>query len=291
LNFTVANHNNRQMSKGFTHYDDVEFEDIPEMITSGFAYASAKFKNNHRLDENYEGEEDVLILDIDEAVTLDQAKILFSKYTNFIITSKSHQIEKNNIVCDRYRVFIKLESTLQDAELRVELINNIFTNFPFVDKKCKNPSRFYFASPEDAKVFYNEGKDMPIMCSKLHQEDESNEISTNVQDNKINAYRGVYVLQEITNIFMNEYGEVLEGVYEEGEYSLESKFKGARTVFDNEFYKGNANHAIFSIACMLLNNGVDKDTMADFVIEEVESRSGYPFAKTMAAIKSAIRTI
>ncbi len=288
MNFTVANHNNRQMSKGFIHYDNVEFEDIPEMITSGFAYASAKFKNNHRLDENYEGEEDVLILDIDEAVTLDQAKILFSKYTNFIITSKSHQIEKNGIICDRYRVFIKLESTLQDAELRVELVNNIFTNFPFVDKKCKNPSRFYFASPEDAKVFYNEGKDMPIIYSKIHSiepEEQKEEKET------IEKTRGVYILQELEGIYVNEYGETLEDDYVEGEYSYESMIKGARTVFDTAFYKGNANHCIFSVACMLLNNGMDKDEMADFILKEVEGRSGYPFSKTMAAIKSAIRTI
>ncbi len=166
MNFTVANHNDKYKSSGFIHYDSVEFENIPEMVTAGFAYASGKFKNNHRLDANYEGYEDVLILDIDDKVTLEQAKVLFKKYTNFIITTKSHQVEKNGVIADRYRVFIKLSETLTDAKTRDIFIENIFSAFSFVDGSCKNASRFYYSSPKDAQIFYNEGKDMPIINSK-----------------------------------------------------------------------------------------------------------------------------
>lgn len=286
MNFTVANHNDQYNPNNFIHYDNVEFSDIPEMIMSGYAYASAKFQDNHRLDDKYEGEEDVLILDIDEMVSLEQAQIIFKKYTNFIITSKSHQKEKNGTVCDRYRVFLKLSETLSCPEIRLDFIASIFDNFPFVDKKCKNPSRFYFASPDDAEVFYNEGRDIPIIKTKLPEMDEKRKTLSNEDDY---TPKGIYVFSELTEKWTNEFGEVLEG--EGKEFGRDAIEKGARAIFDEEFVKGNANHCIFKVACMLLKDGFDEDDMANFIIAEVQERSKYSFNKTMAAIKSAIKTV
>jgi len=123
MNFTIASHNDKYNAKEFIHYDSVEFENIPEMVTAGYAYASAKFKGNHRLDINYEGYEDVLILDIDEDVTLEQAKIIFKKYTNFIITSKSHQIEKNKIELNNM-----LDTAIPMVELDANRIEQVLLN-------------------------------------------------------------------------------------------------------------------------------------------------------------------
>jgi hypothetical protein len=286
MNFSVANHNSQYIATGFIHYDNVEFKDIPEMIMSGYAYASAKFTNNHRHLDNYEGQEDVLILDVDDKVTLEQAKCIFKKYTNFIITSRNHQKEKNGFVCDRYRVFIKLAETLSDTEVRVDFIASLFDNFPFVDQSCKDSSRYYFASPEGAEVFYNEGKDMPIIKTKLPELDEKRKTLTNPDDY---TPKGIYVFSELTEKWTNEFGEVLEG--EGKEFGRDAIEKGARAIFDEEFVKGNANHCIFKVACMLLKDGFNEDDMANFIIAEVSERSKYPFNKTMAAIKSAIKTV
>lgn len=279
MNFTVANHNNRYESKGFAHYDDVDFEDIPKMIMSGFAYASGKFKDGHRLDVNYEGEEDVLILDIDENVTLAQSRVIFKKYTNFIITSKSHQKEKNNIVCDRYRVFLKLESTLHEPEDRVNFINNVFSNFPFVDKSCRNSSRFYYSSPDNAEVYYNEGKLFPVITIKA--EERALEVKTECTPSP-SIPEGVYAYIDGLGQWVNSRGEILEG-----EGSLENNLKGARIYLDNEYYSGNRNNALFNCACMLFGDDVDEDDIVDFMMAENEERDSVSFNELMQCIKSA----
>lgn len=281
MNFTIADHNDKFQSKGFIHYDNVEFENIPEMVTAGYAYASARFKDNHRLDINYEGYEDVLILDIDEKVSIDQARIIFSKYTNFIITSKSHQIEKNNIVCDRYRVFIKLETTLNDSNTRDSFISNIFSTYSFVDLKCKNPSRFYYSSPSNAEVFYNIGKDMPIIQIPTGVEATKTEkTSPTINDN-------YFAFNELTELWENKYGEVLEIETN----SIEGKLKGAITLLDNTFYDGNRNHSIFSVSCMLLKDGLSQDDVANFIIKENDRRGGMKLREVMQCLKSAVKTL
>lgn len=279
MNFTVANHNNQKESKGFIHYDDVDFIDIPQMVTSGFAYAGGKFKDGHRKDVNYEGYEDVLILDIDEKVSIDQAKIIFKKYTNYIITSRSHQKLKNKVICDRYRVFIKLSETITSEEDRVEFINNIFSIFPFVDKSCRNSSRFYFSSPEDAEIYYNEGRELPIIKTKL---------STSLSESKTNDTpsqtipKGIYAFKDGLGVWVNSDGEILEG-----ESSLEHNLKGARVYMDEEFYSGNRNNALFNTACMLLGDGIDDDDIIEFMTEENDSRDGVSFNELMQCIRSA----
>lgn len=284
MNFTVANHNDKYNARDFIHYDEIEFENIPEIVTSGCAYASAKFKDNHRLNNNYEGYEDVLILDIDENVNIEQAKTIFEKYTNFIITSKSHQKEKNGIVCDRYRVFIKLAETLDDKDIRLNFIDSIFDAFSFVDSSCRNSARFYYASPSDAIIIYNEGQDMPVIKSSYvlsTVEATETEKMTHSMDSDF------FIFNELTEQWENKYGDVLKG---EGG-GIDSKLKGAITILDDEFYSGQRNHVLFKVACMLLKDGLSEDDVANFIIKENDSRDGLKLSEVMACIKSAIRTI
>ena len=286
--FTVANHNDKYQSKGFVNYDGIEFENIPEIVTSGCAYASAKFKDNHRLDANYEGYEDILILDIDEDVNIEQAREIFSKYENFIITSKSHQVEKNNIICDRYRVFIRLSETLVDNETRKIFIDSVFSSFSFIDSKCKNPSRFYYASPKDALVFYNEGKPMPVIKHESSFKSVADGVEELKKENTTHSISSDYFcFNELTDRWENKYGDILEG---EGG-GVESKLKGAITILDDEFYSGNRNHCLFKVACMLLKDRLSEDEVANFIIKENDERDGMKLSEVMSCLKSAMRTI
>lgn len=283
MRLSIANHNNEKNPKGFINYE-INFLDIPLKVKSGFCYSACKFKDNYRLDSNYEGCEDVLILDIDDECNIEQAQKIFSEYHYFIITSKSHQKLKNDKVCDRFRIFIELEETINNFELREKFINNIMDRYSFVDKACKNRSRFYYSSPFDALVLHNKGCKMKIIDIEntfIHTETKKEIKSIN--------YDEVYILDFLTGLWVNKYGESLEN--ENTFDNIESKLKGACVILDNEFYKGNRNNAMFKVISMLLNDGLNDDDILDFITKENEIRGKIGFNELMACFKSAKRNI
>ena len=285
MNFSIANHNDAKNPKGFINYEDVEFLNIPEMTTSGFAYSAGKFKDGHRNNDNWLGYEDVLILDIDDGCTIIQAIEIFKRYENFIITSRSHQKNKNGLVCDRFRIFIHLEETINDKTLRDKFMLQSMDTFCFVDKSAKDRGRFFFSSPTDAKVIYNNGKKMPIIITEIAIEDKKDTKSMIIPGNDI------YRLCEIRECWIDKNGNVLENNVTENGLNIDAKLKGAISLLDKEFYKGNRNHAIFKACTMLLKDGISNDDVADFIIKENETRDSVPFKELMAIIKSAIRTV
>jgi hypothetical protein len=255
------------------------------MVMSGFAYAAGKFKDGHRKNDNWLGCEDVLILDIDDGCSFAQACTIFDKYEHFIITSRSHQKEKNMVVCDRFRIFIHLKETINDLVLRDKFIRRVMDIYYFVDKSTKDSGRFFYASPADAKVYYRAGIKMPLTV-----------IETALQPIKeVNAINipseNIYRLCELTEQWIDKNGNVLECQFDDDGLNIEGKLKGAMRVLDNEFYSGNRNHALFKTTTMLLNDGLNENDVANFILKENESRGGIPFKEVMAVIKSAIRTI
>lgn len=286
MRLSIANHNEAKNPKGFINYD-IDFLDIPNKIKSGFCYSACKFKDNYRKDENYLGCEDVLILDIDDNCTIEKAKEIFKNYEYWIITSRNHQKLKNDKVCDRFRIFFLLEESLNDSNIREIFINNVMERYPFVDSSCRNRSRFYYASPGDAICLYNKGSKFKIInLDFTHKQKEIQKI----EKKPIQHLDEVFILDELKGIWINKYGEILENEQKEisdEEYCL----KGAKSYLDTNFYKGNRNNAIFSVFSMLLQDGLDEQTILDFVIAENDVRGKIPFNELMACFKSAKRNL
>lgn len=288
MNLTIANHNSLKIIKGYQHYNDLDFIDLKEIVLSGYNYVACKLKDEIRKDDNFDGCVDVLILDIDNDCSIEQAKQIFKDYEYFIITTKSHQKSKNDLVCDRFRVFIPLEETVNDRFLIEKIYSDVILIYPFIDNACRNVSRLFFSSPKDAEIFYNEGKKYSIDIL------ESISINENLQPQQkekknINVnYESVYILNELTGLWVNDFGETLES---ESLDDTEAKLKGARVLLDREFFKGNRNNACFSAICMLLNDGLSDDIVLDFITAENDARGKIPFNELMACFKSAKRTI
>lgn len=283
--FTVATHNDAKNAKGFINYDDIEFNDIPEIVTSGYAYSAGKFKDEHRKNDNWIGCEDVLILDVDDGCTIKQAMEIFKKYRHYIITSRSHMKDKNGLVCERFRIFLQLENTINDISTRDAFIRGVMDVYCFVDGSCKDRGRFFYSSPSDAEVFYNEGKLFPVIVTETPQ------ITPKVQKAMIIPSNDIYRFCELRNVWIDKHGNELESGYSDDGINYEAKLKGAISVLDNEYYSGNRNHCIFKVACMLLNDGLDEDTVANFLIDQNNQRDALPFKELMSVIKSAMRTI
>ena len=75
----------------------IGFNDIPNLIkgTYGKNYSAGTFVDAHRKIENFIKRSNLIILDIDDGTTMEDARFKLSNYRGFIATTKSHQIEKN----------------------------------------------------------------------------------------------------------------------------------------------------------------------------------------------------
>jgi len=287
MNFTVANHNNAKNPNGFVHYQTVEFSDIPQMVMSGYCYCACKLKDEYRVDNNFEGFVDVLIIDIDDSCTIEQAKIIFKQYEYFIVTSKSHQKDKNGLVCDRFRVFLLLDKTIDDRKTMEEVYIGFINKYPFVDVKCKNVSRFFYSSPSDALVFYNKGRKYKTnICHSVNPSGVESKNDTS-PISKVTSSE-IYRYSELKEMWITDSGLTLEV---ENQDKKENKIKGGITFLDNEFYSGNRNNAMFSCACMLLKDGLDEEEVVKFLVEENEKRDSVKFNEVVQCVRSALRTI
>lgn len=123
-----------------------------------------EFKDNYISDDNYLEEGNIFIIDVDEDLTLADAKNLFSSMTYLITTTKSHQKEKNGVICDRFRIiFPTLSKFHLDYKTYSETYMNVINalGIPEADSKCKNASRWYYGNP-DGEHWYNEGERLDI---------------------------------------------------------------------------------------------------------------------------------
>ena len=240
MNLTISNHSNIKNTNGYEHYNNLEFEDLENIVKSGFHYVACKLKNEVRNDKNFDGFVDLLILDIDDGCTIQQAKQLFSKFEFFLITTKSHQKLKNDLVCDRFRVFLQLEKTIFIRQQIEQIYSDILTIYPFLDSACRNVSRLFYSSPVDAYTYYNEGVKYPVKTLSFYKTFFE---APKVEKEPIKHIDEVFILNELTGVWINKYGEVLEqeNNITDNEYYL----KGAKTLLDNEFYKGNRNNIIY----------------------------------------------
>ena len=264
--FSVANHNEAKNPKGFINYDDVEFSDIPKMVMSGYAYSAGKFKDNHRKNDNWIGCVDIIILDIDDGCTIIQAQHIFKSYEHFIITTRSHQKDKNGLICDRFRIFLHLNKTINDAETIDKLMHKVMGLYFFVDQSTSDKGRFYFASPNNAEVFYTEGKLYPVIVMETHQ------IMPKEQKPMIIPSDDIYALNELTNQWEDKNGNELESGYSEDGVNYESKIKGIRIFMDGNYYNGNKHHCLVSCIYMMRNDGFDDDHIINWLFDECSVR-------------------
>lgn len=106
---------------------------------------------NNRNTEYFEGA-NVLGLDVDSGCTLSDALEIFKDYKHIIATSKSHQIEKNGFICDRFRVILFPETSITSSDEMTETLTNLMEEYPFFDSQCKDSARFFWRSVETISI-------------------------------------------------------------------------------------------------------------------------------------------
>ena len=139
---------------------------------------------SHHLYENYRKEDHVIsgfnmvVLDIDDGVSMDTVQLLLRDYTSLIYTTKRHTDAAN-----RFRVLLPMSHTLKlDANEFKEFMNNIFEWLPFdVDTQTNQRSRKW--QTFNGKHEYNSGKllDSLLFIPKTSKNEERKKVINDQQ--------------------------------------------------------------------------------------------------------------
>lgn len=144
---------------------NIEFSKLIDIIKSDYRqYSPFTFKDGIKKSDNWSNEnQDLLILDIDDGLTIDEAKEQFKYYEYLLATTKSHQIDKKGLKCDRYRVIIPAKN-IPRGDKYFEIMRVLEDRFTFIDKQV-NTKTGAFLGNFNCEHFYNKG--VIFDCSPL----------------------------------------------------------------------------------------------------------------------------
>jgi replicative DNA helicase len=108
VTISVAKHNNAKDPSNFIP-KNVAWDELLDVMTMGKAYSPSLFKDNYRKSSNYLGGNEVVFLDIDDGMTLKEAEVMFANLKAILVTTKSHQKDKNGLTCDGFSVVLRLD--------------------------------------------------------------------------------------------------------------------------------------------------------------------------------------
>ena len=83
----------------------IEFNQLHN-ITSTKNYSPFTFNDGKRNQVNSKTH-NLICFDIDEGLELKKAIDLCSNFKSLIVTTKSHQVDKKGLICDRYRIVVE----------------------------------------------------------------------------------------------------------------------------------------------------------------------------------------
>ena len=145
-------------------YDPAPFDQLHNLTQSkDLHWCNHAFNGGKRNEDSAIAGFNMIVLDIDDGVPMSTAKELLSDYKALFYTTKSHQIEKNGITCDRYRIILPMNFRLElDAKDYKEFMKNLFAWLPFrVDEATGQRARKWLTS---AGTFeYRDGELLDIL--------------------------------------------------------------------------------------------------------------------------------
>ena len=235
---------------------NIPFEKICDLVKSKFNYSAGLFKDNYRNSDNYMNFSDLIILDIDDGLTIDEAKKVFMQFDYIIATTKSHQKEKNNKVCDRFRVILPTDKSIHLNKLEYsKMMEEVYQDYPFVDTVCKDASRFYFPS-KDSEVYLHNG-----FCNFYWEDYHDKAIKKSIE-NEDNQRRK----RQLEKTFSNklEYGNGEKIDYIRNILGTEKLLKLIK--YDEKYISGQRNKTLYSYGRYFLDLGFDNEETKDILL-------------------------
>ncbi len=125
----------------------------------GMHWCAHHLNRGHRSDDNVKPGFNMIVIDVDNGVSLDTAKFLLKGYKCMFYTTKRHQTEGE----DRFRIIFPTNYTLRlDADDYKEFMRNFYDWLPFGvdDGTCDRPRKWM---THDAGVDYLEGEIVDVV--------------------------------------------------------------------------------------------------------------------------------
>jgi len=168
---------------------ELEFNSIADWVTQEkkVCYAPVGFKDGKRNNESTEAYSNLIIMDIDEGMTIGYAKEIFKDYYAMITTTRNHQKEKNGVVCDRFRVILLANKYIYTTPAKYkQLMENIQKFYDFsMDTACFDKAHIYYSNPSEVWVGDCNRK---LEVSKLIPGDEDH-ISRKLKKEPLQSFR------------------------------------------------------------------------------------------------------
>lgn len=232
----------------------IPFNKMVDLVKSKFNYSAGTFKDNYRNADNYLNYSDLIILDVDDGKTIDEARNIFEPFDYIIATTKSHQKEKNGKICDRFRVILPTEKpiNLNKADYS-KMMNEVFKDYPFVDTVCKDSSRFYFPAKNSTIITHSGFTNFE--WEDYHKKAKENDL---IQSD---ALRRKQQLNEAFNNKSFEYGNGEKIDYIRKIAKTEKLLKLLK--YDEKFISGQRNKTLFTYGKYFQDLGMTDDEIKD----------------------------
>lgn len=201
-------------------------------------WTAHSFKQGHRHSDDVIPGFDLLILDVDDGMSIDTVKLLLAEYTYCIHTTKSHGLikAKGGGTIDKYRIVLPMSHMLKlTPEEHSLFMEAIFDSLPFkVDQATKDIGRKWCTA--QGQHWYNEGKlwdVLPFIPDTTSAEERQEIVSK------------LYSLSHLERWFATHTG------------------------------KGNRSNSLYRYGAMLIDSGLDLDSTQS-AVEELNDKLPEP---------------
>jgi len=129
--------------------------------------ATDRAPNGHRKKEYVIPGQNMIAWDIDEGMSVKEMEELLTPYQYLLYTTKSHNKDKNGIICDRFRVIIPTKTTFYvNPEEHKGLYENLarVLGIPSYDVATRNQGRLWFVNPEGEITRKDHGDLLDVRC-------------------------------------------------------------------------------------------------------------------------------
>ena len=142
-----------------------------------------KAPDGHRKKEYVIPGQNVIAWDLDEGMTLEEAKARLSGYVYIIYTTKSHQKDKNGIICDRFRILMPTKTVFYvNPEEHKKLYENlsVVLDIPSYDVATRNQGRLWYVNPT-CTMYKNENGVLLDVRTAIPETETAEHIMPNIE--------------------------------------------------------------------------------------------------------------
>jgi hypothetical protein len=176
------------------HNDTVKFEEMDKLTQAdGYHWTAHHLLDGYRKEENCISGFNLIVLDVDDGVSMDTAQLLLADYKYHMYTTKRHTAQDN-----RFRVVLPMSHTLKmDATEFKAFMANVFEWLPFgVDSQTNQRARKWLS--HTGVSIFNDGELLDVLpfIPKTTKNEERKQIISDQQS-----------LSNIERWFINNTGE------------------------------------------------------------------------------------